>query len=157
MSMNKETVPVNETEYQTSIHVGQHFTAKDITVNLDVNNENDLNSFISTANKLTVHCLKSEPLNTSAVTNSFMQSLLDSNNAETARYGTTSCLRKELKREIVLPSNADINTLESYLDEGFLYFTCKLVKDLKKSISSSSFTSITPNNHTLSSRYLFEV
>lgn len=48
----------------------------------------------------------------------------------------------ECYREIVLPSNVDVKSLESYLDEGNLHFTCQ-VNNLKLSNSSSSLTTIT--------------
>lgn len=41
----------------------------------------------------------------------------------------TNYLRKELKKDIHIPSNADINTLESYLENGHLVIKCMLKKE----------------------------
>lgn len=41
----------------------------------------------------------------------------------------TNYLRKELKKDIYIPNDADINTLESYLENGHLVIKCMLKKD----------------------------
>jgi len=104
---------VQTVEYQTSIFVGSLYTASDVTVNLDVNEDDPSNI----TNKLTVLCQNPRTQTDNAV----------------------------IKREIILPSNADVKTLESYLDEGYLHFTCNVVsKQLKQSTSTSSLTTVTP-------------
>lgn len=101
------------TDYQTSLFIGKHFDAKDLKVNLDINDDDPK----KIVNKLTVQCFKTN---------------LD------------GIAHLEFSRVIILPSHADVKTLESYLDDGVLHFTCK-VNDLKQSFSSSSLTSITQN------------
>ncbi len=71
-------------------------------------------------------------------------------------------IKKEIQKDIHLPTNADLNTLESYLEDGYLYIECKLINKsppLAKSIlttaSSENFTFQNPLfdqklNHTYS-------
>ncbi len=49
-----------------------------------------------------------------------------------------------LKQEILVPSNVDLKTIQSYLDDGYLNFTWNISsKKLKDSTASSSLTTIT--------------
>lgn len=105
------------TEYQTSLFIGKHFDARDLKVNLDINDDDPK----KIVNKLTVQCFKAN------------------------KNGSA---KLEFSRVIILPSHADVKTLESYLDDGVLHFTCNVTGpkiDLKQSFSNSSLTSITPN------------
>ena len=120
------------TEYQTSIFIGKHYSAKDVTVNLDVCDDQDE---IESAYKLTIHCFKRDG---------------NAGGGSTFKKETNpSCLKKESKREIILPPRANVKTLESFLDEGYLHFTCQVNNQSKdntksaKALTSSSFTNIT--------------
>lgn len=111
------------TDYQTSIFIGKHYSAKDITVNLDVcdGREESEGNY-----KLTIHCFKR-----------------DGNNSSLKKETNPSCLKKESKRELVLPLHANVKTLESFLDDGYLHFTCQVNSKNAKGLTSSSFTNIT--------------
>ena len=51
----------------------------------------------------------------------------------------------ECKREIILPSRSDVKSLESYLDDGYLHFTCNVHGDtIKHDQSDSKSSSIRP-------------
>ena len=105
------------TEYKTCINVGNEFTSNDITVQL-VDDQNN-------AKKLYVHCYRLEPVSARSVTLSTGQ-LPSKMDVSYANANGHNYLRKELKKEIVIPSNADINTMESYLENGSLVIKCLL-------------------------------
>jgi hypothetical protein len=55
-------------------------------------------------------------------------------------------IKKEIQKDIYLPNNADLNTLESYLEDGYLFIECKLInnspppKSITTTTSSENFT-----------------
>ena len=105
------------TEYKTCINVGNEFTSNDITVQL-VDDQNN-------AKKLYVHCYRLEPVSARSVTLSAGQ-LPSKMDVSYANANGHNYLRKELKKEISIPANADINTMESYLENGSLVIKCLL-------------------------------
>ncbi len=101
-------------EFKTSISVGSDFTYNDITVQL----VDDLNS----SKKLFIHCFRIVPIPERSVTLKSGQIVkVDLNFANGSKF-----IKKELKKEIVIPPNSDINTLESYLENGNLVIKCLL-------------------------------
>ena len=101
-------------EFKTSISVGADFTFNDITVQL----VDDLNN----TKKLYVHCYRVMPVPERSVTlKSGQIVMVDLNYANGSKF-----VKKELRREVVIPANSDINTLESYLENGHLVIKCLL-------------------------------
>jgi hypothetical protein len=112
---NSIVSPEFVSEFKTSISVGADFTFNDITVQL----VDDLNS----TKKLFIHCLRVVPVPERSVTLKSGQIVkVDLNYMNT----NGKFLKKELKREIIIPPNSDINTLESYLENGNLVIKCLL-------------------------------
>ena len=112
---NSIVSPEFVSEFKTSISVGADFTFNDITVQL----VDDLNS----SKKLFIHCLRVVPVPERSVTLKSGQIVkVDLNYMNT----NGKFLKKELKREIIIPPNSDINTLESYLENGNLVIKCLL-------------------------------
>lgn len=95
-SFSNNIDPKQLTEYRTSLHIGR-FNISDITVQLIDENDDKLNK------KLVVHCYHVEPIQNKA-----------------GNY-----LKKEFKREISMPSNVDISTLESFYYNEILTIKCK--------------------------------
>ena len=111
-SFTIEPLPV--TEYKTSLSIGKDFGPDDINVQL-VDDLNDPKK----PKKLTINCFKIESIPTNDL-------------KETKNY-----VKKELNRDITLPINAEISTLESYLENGNLYFKCLLKNDVSTMIKTS--------------------
>ena len=114
-------------EFKTSISVGADFTYNDITVQL----VDDLNS----TKKLFIHCFRILPIPERSVTLKSGQIVkVDLNYANGSKF-----IKKELKKEIVIPPNSDINTLESYLENGHLVIKCMLRNDGYPNYIASKF------------------
>jgi hypothetical protein len=99
------------TEYQSVLHVG-HFDLDDINVQL-IHGSGD-----RFGKKLVVHCFRIEPI----------QGL------------TGNYLKKEFKRELLLPIHADANTVESFYHNEMLTIKCRMKTKNKipvRSVSSS--------------------
>jgi hypothetical protein len=129
-------------EFKTSISVGADFSFNDITVQLvdDMNN----------AKKLYIHCLRIVPVPERSVTLKSGQIVKVDLNYMNANG---KFLKKELKREIAIPLNSDINTLESYLENGNLVIKCLLRSDANSTAANTphtylpkSFTNSTTNS-----------
>jgi hypothetical protein len=54
-------------------------------------------------------------------------------------------IKKEIQKDIQLPNNADLNTLESYLEDGYLYIECKLTNIDQSQVKSIPRTSALEN------------
>lgn len=78
--------------------------------------------------KLFVHCFRIEPISNKSVTLTSGQ-LVTPTTIDLDLSNGTNYLRKELKKDIHIPNNADINTLESYLENGHLVIKCMLKKE----------------------------
>lgn len=114
-------------EFKTSISVGSDFTYNDITVQL----VDDLNS----AKKLFIHCFRIVPIPERSVTLKSGQIVkVDLNFANGNKF-----IKKELKKEIIIPPNSDINTLESYLENGNLVIKCLLRNETHPSYMPKNF------------------
>ena len=115
--------PALVNEFKTSLYVGSDFTSDDITVQLI-----DNFSGYKVSKKLFVHCFRIEPISNKSVTLTSGQ-LVAPTSIDLDLSNGTNYLRKELKKDIHIPNNADINTLESYLENGHLVIKCMLKKD----------------------------
>ena len=78
--------------------------------------------------KLFVHCFRIEPISNKSVTLASGQ-IIPPTTIDLDLSNGTNYLRKELKKDIHIPNNADINTLESYLENGHLVIKCMLKKE----------------------------
>ena len=98
------------------MHIGKQFNSNEITVHL----VDDILEDSTPIKKLIVHCNRVEPISSRSDASDSLPATIDMNG--------NNYLRKELKREIILPIDCDIDTLESYLENGYLYFKCFLMR-----------------------------
>jgi Arc/MetJ-type ribon-helix-helix transcriptional regulator len=91
--------------------------------------------------KLLVHCNRIEPISSRSITLTPGQfntpTTIDLNLNDGKNY-----LRKELKREIVLPTECDIDSLESYLENGYLHFKCLLARQQTNDLKHAQIVSL---------------
>jgi len=125
-------------EFKTSLHIGKQFNSNEITVHLvdDILEDNK-----TVVKKLLIHCNRIEPISSRSITLTPGQfnapTTIDLNLNDGKNY-----LRKELKREIVLPNECDIDSLESYLENGYLHFKCLLVRQQVNDLKHAQIVSL---------------
>ena len=125
--------PRNSNQFKTLLTIGPDFNAEDITVQLTENYAN--------SKKLFIHCFRVEAVNKFSLKSSDLANQnittdvgleIGGNNENTQPSGQSSLkkenyIKKEIQRDVHLPINADLNTLESYLEDGELVIECKLL------------------------------
>lgn len=98
--------------FKSAIYIGEEFLAEDISVQLVEN--------CHQSKKLFIRCFRVEPIanmkNAAYYAKNMINFINDDEN-----------IQKELQKEIQLPSNVDLGTLESYLEDGSLFIECKLL------------------------------
>ncbi|CAF0945657.1 unnamed protein product [Brachionus calyciflorus] len=109
--VNNKLINKNLNEFKTSLYIGPEFGPDDISVQL-IDNK-----------KLIVHCLKIEPLKSNSLTINTSKIAGPTTIDLDLTKGNNS-LKRELKKDVFLPENCDINTLESYLENCNLFIKC---------------------------------
>ncbi len=126
----KQQPQQSPTEYKTSMHIGKQFNSNEITVHL----VDDILEDSTPIKKLIVHCNRVEPISSRSDASDSLPATIDMNG--------NNYLRKELKREIILPIDCDIDTLESYLENGYLYFKCFLMRQTYNELKHAQIVSL---------------
>lgn len=131
----------NSDEFKTSIYIGPDFGPQDISVQL-VDGKNKVSK------KLFVHCLKIEPIQSNSLTINTSK-LATPTIIDLDLTKGNNCLKRELKKDVHLPDNCDIDTLESYLENSYLFIKCMCVRQLVNAATKSV-------NQVKSREYIFQ-
>lgn len=128
-------------QFKTSIYIGPDFGPEDISVQL-------VDHCYRASKKLVVHCLKIEPIQSNSLTINTSK-LAAPTIIDLDLTKGNNCLKRELKKDIYLPENSDLNTLESYLENCHLFIKCTCIRP-------PVYTTVKCMNQAKSREYIFQ-